>query len=225
MALNLQQIRDFVRAHMDIEVEDLVDDVLDVFIAEGSQRIARAEKRWPFYATRWTYVTVADTDEVDFADISADIDQIQSIKGPQWRLQYIGIDVADDVWPENVTESSEPTHWSVENEVLYLYPTPSDAYSLRIRGYRKQSDWMAEGAGAEPDLPEELHNTVAVWALSRAYEQQDDPEMASIFERKFADELNLFRRRIHDAPPAQPVVLNGRSRPVDPLRMRFDWEF
>ena len=63
-----------------------------------------------------------------------------------------------------------------------------------------------------------------MWALARAYEQQDDPEMASIFERKFADEINLFRRRINDTPPAQPLVLNGRSTPGDPLRLRFDWE-
>lgn len=223
MVLNLQQIRDFVRGHMDIEEEDLPDPVLDVFVAEGFGRIVRAEKRWPFYATRWAYVTVAGTDEIPFTDIGTNISEIQSIKGPSSRLHYIGMDVADEVWPENVVQSSEPSHWSVENETLYLWPTPGSAYSLILRGYRKPTDWMAGGAGAVPDVPDELHNTVAVWALSRAYEQQDDPEMASIFERKFADELNLFRRRIHDTPAAQPLVVSGRHLHGGALpMMRFD---
>lgn len=222
--MNLQQIRDFVRGHMDIEAEDLPDAVLDVMIREGSKRVERAENRWPFYAKRWTYETVDGTDEIDFSEVASDIESIQSIKGPRWVLQFVGQDYAAGRWPDNVTSEGEPTHWGVEYETLYLWPTPDDAYSLTIRGYRTPTDWVANGAGAEPDLPNDLHNTVAMWALARAYEQQDDPEMASIFERKFADEINLFRRRINDTPPAQPLVLNGRSTPGDPLRMRFDWE-
>lgn len=224
--LNLEQIRAFVRGHMDIEVEDLPDAVLDVFIREGSKRIERAEKRWPFYAKRWTYSTVADTDEVDFTDIGTDVSQIQAIKGPRWRLKYIGMDIADEVFPENITSTSEPTYWSVENETLFLMPVPDGAYSLQIRGYRKAADWMAGGAGAVPDLPVDLHNTVATWALAKAYAQQDDPEMASVYERQFADELNLFRRRMHDTPPAQPLVANGGFGSERSLgRMRYSWEF
>lgn len=222
--MHLQAIRDFVRGHMDIEAEDLPDVVLDVMIREGSKRVERAENRWPFYAKRWVYDTAAGVDEIDFSLIGSDVESIQSIKGPRWALRYVGQDWAADAWPENVASSSEPTHWSVEYQTLYLWPIPNDVYSLIIRGYRTPVDWVAQGAGAEPDLPNDLHNTVAMWALARAYEQQDDPEMASIFERKFADEINLFRRRINDTPPAQPLVLNGRSTPVDPLRMKFDWE-
>lgn len=222
--MNLQQIRDFVRGHMDIEAEDLPDAVLDVMIREGSKRVERAENRWPFYAKRWTYDTAAGVDEIDFSLIGSDVDTIQSVKGPRWNLTYVGLDYADARWPENVLSESEPTHWSADYRTIYLWPTPNQAYTLTLRGYRKPIDWVANGAGAEPDLPNDLHNTVAMWALARAYEQQDDPEMASIFERKFADEINLFRRRINDAPPAQPLVLNGRSTPGDPLRLRFDWE-
>lgn len=224
MALNLEQIRAFVRGHMDIDVEDLPDAVLDVFIREGSKRIEHAEKRWPFYARRWTYTTVNGTDEVPLSSIAADIGQIQAIRGPRWRLKYIGMDVAETVWPENSVSSGDPSHWSVEGDTLFLWPIPGDGVTLQIRGYRTATDWVAGGAGAVPDMPSDLHNTVAVWALSRAYEQQDDPEMAGLFERKFNDEINLFRRRIHDMPPAQPLVMSGRHAPTGPLRMRFDWE-
>lgn len=222
--MNLQEIRDFVRQHIDIEEDDLPDAVLDVFIREGSKRIERAEKRWAFYAQRWEYTTESGTDEIPFTSIAADLKEIQAIKGPRWRLQYLGQDLADEVWPENVTSSSEPTHFSIERDTLCLWPTPNDAYVLQIRGYRTPEDWVAAGAGAEPDLPDDLHNTVATWALARAYAQQDDPEMASIYERQFADELNEFRRNINSMPAAQPIVLNGRSGPTSPGRLRFDWE-
>lgn len=222
--MNLQQIRDFVRGHMDLDPEDLPDAVLDVMIREGSKRVERAENRWPFYSHRWTYTTQAGVDEIDFSEVAANIEAIQSVKGPRWTLTYVGLGHADARWPENTSTLSEPTHWSVDYQTLFLWPTPNGPYELTLRGYRTPIDWVANGAGAEPDLPNDLHNTVAMWALARAYEQQDDPEMASIFERKFADEINLFRRRINDTPPAQPIVLNGRPSPGNPLRMRFDWE-
>jgi hypothetical protein len=226
MALTLDQIRAFVRGHIDIEEEDLPNDVLDVFIREGSKRIERAEKRWPFYAKRWTYTTVSGQSSVEFAAIDdGDIREISAIKGPQWRLTHIGQDLADEVWPESTTQTGEPTHYSIENEVLYFWPEPGDSYELTIRGYRTAVDWVAQGAGAEPDLPDELHNTVATWALARAYAQQDDPEMAALYERQFADEVTLYRNRLHDAPAPQPVVLNGGSRRSTQGRLRYDWEF
>lgn len=225
MALTLDQIRAFVRGHMDIEEDDLPNDVLDVFIREGSKRIERAEKRWPFYAKRWEYTTASGTAEIPFSTIGADLREISAIKGPQWRLTHIGQDLADEVWPESTTQTGEPTHFSIENETLYLWPEPGDTYVLIVRGYRTATDWVADGAGAEPDLPDELHNTVATWALARAYGQQDDPEMASLYERQFSDELTLYRNRLHDSPAPQPIVLNHGSRRSTAGRLRYDWEF
>jgi hypothetical protein len=225
VALNLQQIRDFVRSHLDIEIEDLTDDVLDVFIAEGFQRCYRAERRWPFYLKRWTLSTTAAEDTYDLDDVASDIEEIAAIKGPRWNLKWLGADESDWAWPDNVTQSSEPTHFNLEHRTLYLYPTPDDVYSLTLKGYRKPTDWIGAGAGAEPDIYEDLHNTIAKWALAMAYQQQDDPEMASIFERQFADELNLFRRRLNATPMPQPLVMNGNGRRSRPLAMRYDWEF
>ena len=226
MSLNLQQIRDYVRGHLDIDTEDLPDVVLDIFIQEGSNRIDRAEKRWPFRAARWTYSTVAATDEVPFTSIGTGVREIKAIKGPRWNLTWVGTDLADWAWPENTTQSSEPTHFYVEDGTLYLFPVPDGAYTLQVRGYATQTDWIAAGAGAEPDFPSELHNTVALWALAKAYAQQDDPEMAQLYERQFADELNLYRRMLNDTPAPQPLVLNGGfgvQRPGG--RLRYDWEF
>lgn len=221
--MNLQQIRDFVRLHLDIEIEDLPDAVLDVFIAEGVNRIATAEKRWPFFKQRWDLETADDQDAYDLTTLSPTFKEISGIKGPRWTLTWIGEDDAAVYWPENVTSSSEPTHFSIENDTLYLHPTPNDSYALIVRGYRKPTAMAA--AGDEPDLPEEFHNTVALWALAKAYSHQDDPEMGQLYERQFADELGLFRRRFVDTPAPQPLVLNSGTRPGGfGSRLRYDWE-
>lgn len=225
MSLNLQQIRDFVRGHLDIEVEDLPDVVLDVFIREGSKRIERAEERWPFYETTYDLPTVAGTRDYPFSTINPQLDSIHGIRGQQWELKYIGVDYGDKRWPRNITQTAEPSHFAVWGQTLRLYPDPDNVYTLIVRAYRKATDWVSLGAGQTPDLPDELHNTVATWALSKAYNQQEDLEMGAMYERQFADELNEFRRRLNNTPQPQPLVLNSsRAFPLLPVRMRYDWE-
>lgn len=223
--MNLQQIRDYVRSHLDIEVEDLPDVLLDTMIREGSKRIERAEERWPFYETNYTLTTVASQRDYPFATIDANLQAIHGIRGEQWELRYIGVDTADKRWSRNLQQTSEPSHFGIWADTLRLYPDPDAAYDLIVRGYRKPEDWVSLGAGSSPDMPDELHNTVAMWALSRAYYQQEDLELGAVYERMFGDELNEFRRRIAGTPFAQPLIANSAPDvPLLPIRMRYDWE-
>jgi len=228
VAYTLQQIRDYVRSHIDLEVEDLPDAVLDVFIREGSKRVERAEKRWPFYEAEYTLNTVASTEDYDIEDtFGVTLSEITSIVTPSHGpIKWIGRDVGDTHFPLDTATTGEPVAWSEWGGSLRLYPTPDAVYSLSVRGYRESTDWIAEGAGGEPDLPDDLHNCVAQWALARAYAQQDDPEMAQLFERQFADELNFFRRRFNDTPPAQPLIMNGTRHGIQTFsgRLRYDFE-
>ena len=224
--MDLQAIRDFVRGHIDLETEDLPDVVLDVFIREGSRRIEQAEKRWPFYEADYSLTTVVGQSDYSLeTDVDGGLADLAAIRGARWTLRSLGRDEGDDEFPRNTTQTGEPAYYSVWGDTLRLYPEPNDVYTLEIRGYRDAEDWVALGAGAEPDLPVELHNTIAMWALARAYAQQDDPEMASFFERQFADEISLFRRRLNDTPAPQPIVLNGHTRTRSwPARLRYSFE-
>ena len=230
MALTLQQIRDYVRLHLDLEIEDLPDQVLDFFIREGSRRIERAEPRWPFYEVSYSLTVSAGVESVTKVSVGGDLDQITTIvhsdalKHPP--LVWVGFDAFQELRSQRAAQG-RPRFFSEQAGSLFFFPTPDIEYTFTVFGYRKPIDWTAGGAGAMPDMPEELHNTVAVWALSKAYAQQEDPELASLYERQFADELNEFRRRLVITPHNQPLVLNGGAAP-DPLRSmvrpRFDWE-
>lgn len=210
---------------MDLDIEDLPDVVLDVFIREGSKRIERAEARWPFYEKTYTLNTIASQNDYTISDIGdGDLIEIAAISGPRWVLNQLGRDEGDYDYPLNVDSTSEPAFYSVWGGVLRLYPLPNAEYALTIRGYRSAVDWVTLGSGQEPDLPDELHNTIAQWALARAYAQQDDPEMASFYERQFADEVRLFQRRLNSSPRTQPIVLNGHYRAARLWRPRYDWQ-
>jgi hypothetical protein len=67
---------------------------------------------------------------------------------------------------------------------------------------------------------------VATWALSKAYAQQEDPELSALYERQFSDELNEYRRRLTITPHEQPMILNGGStrRSTILARPRWAWE-
>lgn len=229
MALSLQQIRDYVRTALDLEIEDMPDTLLDIYIREGSHRIERAEPRWPFYETitNWS-IDVNGFGLYPITGIATDIDQVASINVTGWGpLKWIGPDAYNELQSTGPNATGRPVYYSRWGDNLLFYPTVDASYPAVVRGYRKAADWVAAGAGAEPDMPEELHNTVATWALSKAYAQQEDPELASFYERQFSDELNEMRRRLLVMPPQQPLVLNGGTLRNDQnllLRPRFDWE-
>lgn len=221
MVMTLGEIRDYVRTHMDIEEEDLPDHVLDIFIREGSRKIEYSEQRWPYFEASATLTTTPGMLAVPKSSVASDIKEVASItldgRNLSWRsmeeLQTYGQSMG---WPRLFSEWGDNFH---------LWPTPDAEYQLLVRYYRKMRDWVSEGAGAVPDLPEELHNTVAQWALHRAYAQQEDLEQAQVHRTIFDQELNEFGRRLTEMPLHRPLVMGGRGRTSRPRgRPRFDWE-
>lgn len=225
MALTLSQIRDYVRLHLDLDDQDLPDGLIDIWVREGSKRVEKAAPRWPFYETIWTFSTVAAQRDYPFTSISSQIDQIAGVSAQDRMLQWVGPDLYQVLNPLNSTTTSAPKAYSWWNDTLSLFPTPDTTYSLSVHGYRQPDDWVSLGAGGTPDLPDELHNTVALWAVAKAYAQQEDPELGQIYQQQFADELTEFKRRIAETPHPQPLILGdepSRRRKLFPLR--FDWQ-
>ena len=221
--MNLQEIRDYVREHMDLEEEDLPNDVIDRFIREGSKKIETSEQRWPFYEASFTYQTVAGTGSVELGSIGGNLKRIASILYDGKPLEWVSIDEYDDIW---AAKSGEPKKYAEWGGAILLGPVPDSAYDLTVRGYRSQSDWIAEGAGAVPDMPEVLHNTVANWVLYRSYAQQEDPELAHLYRELFDTELNEVGRRLTELSLHRPFILNRvdqTERAPNPYRYDLPW--
>jgi len=183
--------------------------------------------RWPFYEQTYPLALVTGQSSYPISTIGGDLDQVESIVVDDRRLplMWIGMDELNQLQITQSGLSARPVYFSQWGDSIYMFPTPDQAYGLTVRGYRRAQDWIANGAGAEPDLPDELHNTIATFALAKAYAQQEDPELSALYERQFSDELQEYMRHLSITPYSQPLVLNGgpRSRSGSPERAGRPW--
>ena len=164
-------------------------------------------------------------------------------------LEYIGYDVGDVIYPLDSNTTGKPWYWStwndgtsasaaVSNQTIRLYPTPSDAQTISIRGYRNPVDFGGNTAvyrtaiadANTPDLPVPFDNVLTLYALYRSYQQQEDAAMGQQYYSQFIQELDNLRARFEDSPAPQPLILNRirASRWISqsylPGRLRYSWE-
>jgi hypothetical protein len=234
--VEIQEMRAYVRSVVEIDSSDISDDVMNRFLGEGYDQIVYSEKRWPWYEISTTFSTVADTADYSMATVGASVTnglrEIQSLRTNDHVLTFLGRDDGDIVYPLNSGQSGDVYYWSFWAEAARLYPTPSGAKTIYVRGYQNPTAFGAtSGDGTSPsDFPEPFHIVIATYAISRAYDQQEDPDMAVTYFQTFARELDNLRARYLDSPAPQPLVLNDRNasrwraQSVMPDRLRYSWE-
>jgi hypothetical protein len=231
MSMALAEIRTFVRSVPDIDSEDLDDTTLDVFIQEGFDRIASSERTWDFYQVQYPLSVINGTQTYALASIGAEpIADVSAIQATNWLLKPAPHQLAlQRYMSSSAITSGEPRTWSQWGANLYLWPTPNTSPTLQVYGYREPQDWIADGAGAVPDLPTDFHGLVALWALARAYEQQDDIELGERKQALFDTQFANLREKFIGGGPAGPLVLNGGKGQVEayslPFGPRFAWEW
>lgn len=228
-------MRSYVRSVVDIDSADISDDTLNRFLGEGYDVIVYSEKRWPFYEVATTFSTSSSTKDYSLATVGASVTtglrEIAALRTDDHILGFIGRDDADGSYPLDVNTTGQPWHWSFWADSVRLHPIPDATYTVNVRGYKKPTAFGAGSSDAtEPsDLPEPFHMQIATYGVARAYEQQEDPQMAGQYFAIFNQELDNLRARYDDMPAPQPIVLNSRSgfggaRTVLADRLRYAWE-
>jgi len=192
-------------------------------------------------------------DGVTFSGASAPknvgLREIAAMKTENHVLEYIGYDVGDVIYPLDSNTTGKPWYWSmwssgssasagISNQTIRLYPTPSGVQTISVRGYRNAIDfggntavYRASIADANtPDLPVPFVNVLALYAIYRSYQQQEDAAMGQQYYSQFIQELDNLRARFEDSPAPQPLLLNSitASRWISqsylPGRLRYSWE-
>lgn len=230
--MTLQEIRDFVRASLDTDEEDLPDSLLDSFISDGWERAIGASRTWNFYAVEYTITTVASQQAYNVSGADADLDvpsrleSITDVRGDTWQLIPLDHARARQMYRRTSPSSSRPTRWSEFGQEVFLWPIPDTAYEVQVTGYRLPTDWIGAGAGSTPDAPAEFSNIVAYAALAQGWAQQSDPEMATFYSQSFQRDVARVKARYATPLSSGPFVLNGPPRqsayPID--RAIYDWE-
>ena len=175
--------------------------------------------------------------------------EVASLKTDDHILEFIGYDTGDIIYPLNSNTSGDPWYWSmwasgssasagVSNQVIRLYPTPSGVKTIYLRGYRNPIEFGGTTAinrtaiadANTPDLPDPFSSVLALYAIYRSYQQQEDAPMGQQYYAQFIQELENLRARFEDTPASQPVLLNSvrasrwMSQAYLPRRLRYSWE-
>jgi hypothetical protein len=192
-------------------------------------------------------------DGVTFSGVAAPsnvgLREIAALKTDNHVLEYIGYDVGDVIYPLDSNTTGRPWYWSmwsagssasagVSNQTIRLYPTPGEVQTISVRAYRNPVDFAgnspvyrtAVAAADTPDLPEPFNSVLALYAIYRSYQQQEDAAMGQQYYAQFIQELENLRARFEDVPAAQPLILNSMrasrwmGQSYLPNRLRYSWE-
>ena len=107
-----------------------------------------------------------------------------------------------------------------------------------MRGYRNPVEFGGNTAiyrtaiadANTPDLPDPFSSVLALYAIYRSYQQQEDAPMGQQYYAQFIQELENLRARFEDTPAPQPLLLNSvrasrwMSQSYMPNRLRYTWE-
>jgi len=222
MALTRQELRNFVREYFDLDITELPDSLVDIFLNDGFRRAKRATPRWPFYEFAGSFTTTPEVGAYQISGVDLTLLSVDRVVGENFDLRWVDPSTAESAWLPEEETSAKPFLFSIWGGAIRLWPKPNAAYDIYVRGY-KQAKWASD-AGAIPDIPEEFHELIGAWGISRAAAQQDDPTGSELHRQAFYEGLTELKRQYVNAGPA-PVVMNShRTTSELPGRVRWPWE-
>lgn len=226
-AITLQEIRNQVRDTIELDETDISNSVLDLFVREGFDRIARWSRRWSFYEEDFTFTTVPLQGAYPFTSIDGTLETVDGVEHERWMCLPISHQLVQGQYAGSDTTGT-PTNFSIWNDKVYLWPVPSEAITVTVRGYRKPTDWITQGSGASPDCPTEFHPLIVLWALHRAYMQQDDMQMGQTLRSMFGEQFKVLSEDYLRPLAAEPSIIgatHGTTFSMLPPRLRYPFDY
>lgn len=209
MALTLQNIRDYTRAYLDVDDQDISDVLIDMWVREAQSVVLRARPHWPHLHATYVFNSAVGT-----TDYALTLQKVRDIQGPQWLLDEISPAEADQLFTPNLANTGDIRYYAKLGAnattgllTVRLYPTPTAILTFTARGQRAASD-PAAGSGVSPDIPEEFHPLVAVYVTAKACMQQNDYEQGQILSGQFGSTLKETVEAVTRADWGDYPVLN-----------------
>lgn len=209
--MNLQELRDAVRAQLDTDEDELPNTLVNLFLNDAYARTIQMEERWPFFESSWSLSSVADTSAYTLdTTISALVQVLDTAS--DFVLAQLDHAVATRAYGDGSASSGVPTYWSEWAGSIYLWPRPNTVRTYSLIGYRKPTDWIAAGASSEVDADSRLHLPLYYYAVSLVYAQQEDDILEAMYMNRYVQSVARARDDIMRVPQHRPIVMS-RGRP------------
>lgn len=198
--MNLDDLRNGVRTQLDLDEDELPNGLIDLYLYDGFNQIVGLETRWPFYESSWTVTVDTPTFTLD-----PTIGELNLVSTAGEQLVHL-----DDLHENRPTSETvgTPKYWAQIEGSVWLWPSPSGPTELLLRGWRKPTDWIAQGAGGEVDADPRLHTALIWFACALAYAQQEDEVLEQTYMARYRETVALAHQAIMRSWTGQPKVLN-----------------
>jgi len=211
--VDLQSLRNYVRAQLDVDDEELPDSILNVYFQEAFERTLAADNRWPRYEYSWE-LTKAEGEDSIVLPPDLNLPSLMSVLSVTDGYQMTMLDHidAERMFPSQYDyNGGQPVYYSIWQRQVWLWPRVDTAseYALRLRGYR-QPAW-SNVASAAPDLDERLHITLCYYAIALAYAAQEDEILEGQYMSRWDRDLRTQMKAILESVHNQPLILHGGS--------------
>lgn len=141
----------------------------------------------------YTTTTVASQQEYDYPTNTTDIKRV-TYDGN--RIDPITFDEADQVTLNNssITTVGSPVGYAIWNETLYLYPTPSEAKTLKIYSVNEPQDVSTITSTLE--VPTWTHPALVNYCLSAMYAKDKDFASAKYYKDLWMSDIQAIKRKM-----------------------------
>lgn len=209
--MNVQELRDAVRLQLDLEVEDLPNALLDLYLLEAFQQTTSNENRWPWLETSWT---VSATEDGLPIALPADFGVAASVVGSgQQPISNVAHQSAESYYSDDESGAETADLFSMWGGELYLWPKSNTDKDVTLRGWRAlKEDWVGVAA-ASPDCDSRLHPSMVHYAISRAYAGQEDDVLSAFYMNTWSRMVAVTMTQIM-RPEYQGQAVMGRGLSV-----------
>lgn len=261
-------MRSNIRTLTQTDSTELPDALVDMMLSESLQHCSSWTRYWPFYRNSWSVSLLAADYDITLQNLIDPAASGATTAYHFMRLNQITsvIDTTNDVplkwvtWDELIamretttSSATGPICWSFSNVavadtinlgyvspwLIYIFPTPTDAVTIRIDGYRDPIDWVTalDGgtsdvggyiAAGEPDMPHPFHPAIQNFAVGLALAYLDEGDR-SMFYMALADNILRQQQEIWLSTPQSgaPLIVGGDGTSALgqlPSRLRYPWE-
>lgn len=242
---SLQAVRDYVRAFVEVQTQDMADFLIDAWTQLAFDDLIGTDVRWPFYevgTVNTPYQITTVTGQQNYAmpvilppfgsdyqavqSATVDAHKIVAIQGPHWELLYADQTALESTFTPAFMVSQEPERYSYwGQDGITLWPIPNAVYVLNVRAYREPKPWIDLGAGGQMDAPNDFFGTMLAYVLAQAMAQQTDLQQAGYWDAQYQQGKTRLVRKYLRAPMPENMRMNGGQVTRElPPRLRFPFE-
>lgn len=204
------EIRDWVRQHTLVEIDDYADDKIDNVINQGIRDLS-TQFSWPYLEATDTITLVSDT--ASYA-VPADFARLQAVVSSEspYKLQEVTAQAAWMRWASDA-DTDRPQHFYMRADNIIFVPTPSGASLPDITVFYYRQPTVLANDTDEPEFASQFHLVLAEFAAAKVWEREEDLTRSEYYMgRYFAGVETMARYYLNRADDYPLVIGAGTSR-------------